>query len=87
MVSKWLIDLKGFENYVFGEDKELYRLPFSDSKGRTYSLKKVAKCPIKKRWIFCVNGKVEKRSEGQLRPHLILDLKPILLIKEEILPF
>lgn len=87
MVSKWRIDLKGFENYVFGEDKELYRLPFSDSKNRNYSIKKIAKCPIKKRWIFAINGKVEKRSEGQLRPHLILDTDPIILTKEEILPF
>jgi len=87
MVSKWRIDLKGLEGYRFGEDKELYRLPFNDILGKRRSLKRIAKCKIKNRWILCREGKAEVWSENQLRPHLVLDEEPILLTKESELPF
>jgi len=87
MISKYKIDLKGFENYRVDEYGNIYRLPYTDSSNKSYSLKKLKKCPIKKRWGFTINGKYEKRSEGQLRPHLILDDAPILLTKEKNLPF
>jgi len=87
MNSKWIIDLKGLEGYRFGEDKNLYRLPFVTKDGKHRGLKKVFKCSIKKRWQVTRGGKVEWISENQLRPHLLIDKNPIELIKEDQLPF
>jgi hypothetical protein len=87
MNSKWKIDLEGLENFRFGEDKELYRLPFKTIDGKCRGLKKIAKCKIKNRWQITRNGIVEKWSESQLRQHIILDENPIELTKTETLPF
>jgi hypothetical protein len=87
MKSKWKIDIKGLENFRFGEDKELYRLPFVTADGKHRGLKKIAKCKIKNRWQITRNGRVEKWSEAQLRPHIIIDLEPIELTKCDKLPF
>lgn len=87
MVSKWVIDLEGFEYYRFGEDKNLYRLPFTTIDGKKRGLKLIKKDKLKNRWQITRFGKVEKWSESQLRPHLILDDNPIQLTKTEKLPF
>jgi hypothetical protein len=87
MESKWKIDIKGMEDFRFGEDKELYRLPFKTSDGKSRGIKLIKKCKIKNRWQVTINGKVEKWSENQLRSHIIIDENPIELTKCETLPF
>jgi hypothetical protein len=87
MNSKWKIDLVGFESYRFGEDRELYKLPFTTKDGKSRGLKKLKKDPIKKRWEISRNGRVEKWSENQLRQHLIIDESPVELTKIDKLPF
>lgn len=80
MFSKWKINLPGMEFYRFGEDKALYRLPFTSGK-RCYSLRKIKKS----RGCWVING--ERWSEHQLRAHLVLDESPIELTKTDDLPF
>ena len=80
MKSKWLINLEGFEDYRFGDDGELYRLPCTRN-GRRYGLKKISK-QKSKRWI--VNG--QKWSEAQLKPHIEVDKFPVILISKEDMP-
>lgn len=87
MISKWIIKLKGFELYRFDEVGNLWKLPFESENGKRISLKKVAKEKCKKRWEFSINGKRQKWSENQIRPHLVKDINPIILIQEKGLPF
>jgi hypothetical protein len=87
MKSKWKIEIKGLENFRFGEDKQLYRLPFVTADGKHRGLKKIAKCKIKNRWQFTIDGKIYKFSESQLRNKIILDNEPIELIKCGEMPF
>lgn len=87
MISKWIIDLQGFERYRFGEDKNLYKLPFITEDGKSRGLKLIKKDKMDNRWEFRINGKIEKWSENQLRKHLIIDKNPIELTKINELPF
>ncbi len=82
MLSKWKINISKYDNYRFGSDNNLYRLPFARHK-RSYGLKKIKFNPTTNRWLL--NG--ETWTKDQLRPHLILDTKPILLFSSEDLPF
>ena len=81
MFSKWKISKDGMSNYRFGEDKELYRLPFIKGK-RSYGLRKI-KMQHPNRYL--ING--EMWSKDQLRPHLVLDDNPIELTKSDDMPF
>lgn len=79
MLSKWKIKI--CDNYVFGEDGELYRLPFV-SKNRSYGLRKI-KVRYPNRWV--INGEVW--SKRQLKSHIYLDPDPIELFNESDSPF
>jgi hypothetical protein len=56
MYSKWKI--KGVDNYRFGEDGELYRMPY-ETKDRNYGAKKVSK-QVNDR--YYINGKLTPLS-------------------------
>jgi hypothetical protein len=79
MFSKWKI--KGIDGYLFGEDKNLYRLPYT-FKNRSYGLREVKKqypsrYRINNNWV----------SENVLKSLIYLDEKPIELIKVKETPF
>jgi len=78
MFSKWII--KGLEGFVFGEDKKLYRLPYSKGE-RSYSLREIKKQYGNRYKIHGVWW-----SERQLAAKIEPDLKPIELIKKD-MPF
>ncbi len=80
MFSRWKIDIEGLENYRFGEDKKLYKLPYVKGK-RSYSLREI-KMQYPSRWIL--NGK--PYSKRQIEHKIIRDENPIELIKSD-LPF
>jgi hypothetical protein len=80
MLTKWKIDLPNMELYRFGEDKELYRLPFSTDK-KSFGLRKLRKS----RGCWLLNG--TRWSVDQLRPHIIPDDNKKLLFKSEEMPF
>ncbi len=73
VVSKWVINLKEFQGYRFGDNGELYKLPFNKN-GRRYSLRKL-KQQYPSRWY--INGVFW--SKKQLKPHIEIDKVPILL--------
>ena len=74
MVTKWKI--KGIEGYRFGEDKNLYKLPFKTNK-RYYDVRLI-KEQYGNRWK--INGKWH--SKRQIKSKLIPDDNPIELFKE-----
>ena len=80
--SKWIIDLKGLEGYVIGNDKNIYRLPFTSGL-RTFGLRLIKQDKSNNRW------RLNNRwwSENQLRQHLRIDQSMKELIKEDDLPF
>jgi len=65
MFSKWIIDLPGFELYVFGEDKKLYKLPHQIGL-RSFGIREIKKAKDRNR--YRING--QWWSENQLRPHI-----------------
>lgn len=73
--SKWIID--GIPGYVFGSDRELYRLPFA-SWPNHYGLRKLKKQPGK-RWK--INN--DWWSERQLKRKLKKNPNPEVLIEPE----
>jgi hypothetical protein len=77
--SKWII--KGFEGYVFGSDKELYRLPFKS--GRNYFGLRKLKMQDPYRW------KIEGKwwSQRQLFDKIEINKNPEILVKVEDMPF
>lgn len=75
MNSKWFIDLKGVELYRFGSDKNLYKLPFNSGLSSYYT--RLIKKQSNNRWY--INGTLW--SEKQLKPHIKLDEKPIVLVE------
>lgn len=79
MFSKWKI--KGIENYVFGEDKKLYKLPYVENK-RAYGLREIKKQYPNR---YKING--NWLSERQIKSRLYLAPNPIELITEKDLPF
>lgn len=79
MFSKWKI--KGLDNYVFGNDNKLYRLPYTHN-GKSYGIREIklqypSRYKIGNSWL----------SQRQMRHRLILDDNPIELIKTKELPF
>lgn len=79
MFSKWRI--KGFDNYVFGDDNKLYRLPYTKDK-RSYSIRE-----IKKQYPSRYRINNEWYSERQFKPLIYLDPEPIELFKIKDFPF
>lgn len=77
--SKWI--MKGFDDYVFGSDKELYRLPFKSGRNH-FGLRKLKK-QNPNRWK--INGKWW--SEKQLISKIELNPNPEILIKSDEKPF
>lgn len=82
MFTKWIIDIKGMQDYRFAENGDLYRMPFTDANKKSRSVRKI-KMQSKNRWV--ING--VWWSKTQLRPHLELDKKPIEITKINDLPF
>lgn len=79
MKSKWKI--KGINNYLFGEDKKLYRLPYT-KENKSYSLREI-KLQDKKR--YRINN--QWWSQRQLEPKLYLDENPQVLFYTESMTF
>jgi hypothetical protein len=79
IISKWLI--KGFPEYCFGNDKELYRIPHQSGPNH-YGLRKISK-QKHNRWLIL--GKFW--SERQLKDNIYLNPNPEILIKYKDLPF
>lgn len=73
IISMWLI--KGFPDYFFGNDKELYRYPYKSGR-KNYGLLKIKKQPHN-RWLL--NGKFW--SERQLVDKIYLNPNPGTFIK------
>lgn len=85
IVSKWKIDLKGFELFRFGSDNNLYKLPYKSANGKTIGVKQIVK--DRRRWQIIRNGKREKWSENQLKPFIVIDDNPITLFSEYTYPY
>ena len=79
IISKWLI--KGFHEYFFGNDGELYRFPHKSGRNN-YGLLKIKKQPHN-RWL--IKGKFW--SERQLQDKIYLNENPDIMIRNEDLPF
>lgn len=77
--SKWIIN--GIDGYVFGSDKELYRLPFKSGRNH-FGLRKL-KMQYPNRWK--ING--EWCSKRQLWSRIALNPKPEILITKSETPF
>jgi predicted GTPase len=80
MFSKWRI--KGIDGYRFDELGNLWRLPYTDYKGKSRGLR-MLKMHYPSRWK--ING--EYYSKNQLRNRLELDTEPIELIIKDQMPF
>ena len=79
MYSKWKI--KGIDTHVFGEDGNLYRLPYTKN-NRSYGLRLI-KMQYPNRWV--ING--ETLSQRQIKHRLYKDLSPVKLFENEDSPF
>ena len=80
MKSKWKI--RGIETHVFGEDGNLYRLPYTKGK-RSFGVRLIKK-QYPNRWV--INGTTY--SERQLKHRIYKDAKPIVLfMNKEDSPF
>lgn len=79
IISKWFI--RGFPEYCFGSDKELYRLPHKSGRNH-YGLRKVKKQPHN-RWL--IHGKFW--SENQLADKIYLNPEPQILVYLNDTPF
>lgn len=79
MKSKWRI--KGIDNYVYGEDKKLYKLPYEKDK-RGYGLRQ-----IKKQYPNRYRINNQWYSERQLEDKLYLDPNPIVLVETKETPW
>ena len=77
--SKWLI--RGIDGFVFGSDKELYRLPFKSGRNH-FGLRKLKK-QVPNRW------KIKSKwwSKTQLEDKLYLNPNPEILVTGEEMPF
>jgi hypothetical protein len=81
MDKSWKIDVKGLELFRFDCDGNCYRMPH-EKNGRIYGLRLI-KMQYPSRWIL--NGK--PYSKRQLKGKLIKVDEPIILNKEEGMPF
>ena len=65
MKIKWKFALPALYDYVIGEDKHIYKLPFT-SNNKQYSARKIKKQHGNRYWL---NG--QYWSESQLKPHIV----------------
>ena len=76
ILSKWIIE--GLPGFVFGSDKELYRLPFQ-SWPNHYGLRKIAK-QSGNRWkldgIWWSQRQLKNKLALNLSPEVLIDVKP-----------
>ena len=76
--SKWIIE--GLDGFVFGSDKELYRLPFQ-SYPNNYGLRKLEKqagnrWKVNSNWISARQLKKSKRIKINLNPEVLIFIDP-----------
>ena len=64
MRSKHIINIKGLEEFVFGEDKNLWKRPYTRNK-RSYGWRKM-KMQHPNRWILNSNPWSKSQLEGKL---------------------
>lgn len=82
MKTKHIINIKGLEEFRFGEDKNLWKLPYTRN-NRSYGFRKM-KLQDSNRWIL--NG--VPWSKRQLEGKIIRDPNPIEICPEDLdLPF
>ena len=79
MLSKWKI--KGIDLYVFGEDGNLYKLPFTKN-NRSYGVRLIKK-QYPNRWRINDTW----YSQRQLKDKLYIDKNPVLLFESNDTPF
>lgn len=79
MFSKWRI--QGIEEYVFGEDCKLYRLPFKAGRNH-FGVREIKKQYPNR---YRING--SWWSERQLRDKIYVDENPVELFKSNETPF
>lgn len=82
MLSKWIIPIKGYENFVIGPNKQIYRLPYNGPK-RSYGLRKLKRNPDTRKWT--INGRTW--TGDQINEVVVLDPDPIPLFNTDDLPF
>ena len=75
MFSKWRI--RGIDNYIFGEDKKLYKMSYVDKAGNIQATKEVKKQYPNR---YKVNGRW--LSERQMKNRLEIDQNPIELFRD-----
>lgn len=82
MLSKWII--KGLDSYLIGEDKNIYKKPFTSEKGKRNYPFKLVKMQYPSRWRL--NG--EYWSKAQLKQHIKKDPNPVeIYINDPDIPF
>ena len=81
MRTKHIINIEGLEGFRFGEDKNLWRLPYTKNK-RSYTFRMI-KLQKSNRWIL--NGVAW--SKRQLEGKITKDLNPIEIHKDTSCPF
>lgn len=74
MKSTHKFSLERFNDYRIGADRNVYKLPYTDSKGNRRSLKKIK--VINGRYVFFLDQR-ETWSRKQLAPFIIVDPNPI----------
>ena len=79
MFSKWRI--KGIDGYLFGEDKNLYRIPFKSGRN-SFGIRL-----IKKQYPSRYRINNEWWSERQLKDKIYLDPEPVRLFESNDIPF
>lgn len=82
MVTRWIIDIRGLEDYRFNKEGELYKMPFSGNK-RNYGVRLI-KMQYPNRWRMynTYSQKKEWYSKAQLSNKLIEDETPIILYQD-----
>ena len=79
MISKWVINKKGLENYVIGEDKNIYKKPSVSIDNRNYQFKLVKEQYPNR---FRLNGVYW--SKKQLKHLTIRDPSPIEIYPDDL---
>ena len=79
MITKWIIGIKGLEDYRFNKEGELYKMPFNRNK-RNYGVRLIKmQDPNRWRMYNTYSHKEEWYSKTQLSNKLIEDENPIIL--------
>ena len=86
--SKWYINLDRFSNYVFGDDKNLYKKASIDTAGRHRAIRpiKIIERETKGYWLHA-NGKTEWWSLAKLEQHIEKVKEQEILFQTKDLPF